>query len=387
MPRSNAGAVTVANSFAARTTISSSSVNENFTDIADVVEDCLDTSGRNAMTAQLRAAVGSVAAPGISFDADRDSGLAVVSSRVHAVKDGVTAISYDSDDVAVALPASFAEAVTMASTLNVTGAFTASNVVLPGIVQEYMGITAPAGYLFCYGQAVSRTTYAALFAAVTATATATTNGTTALSSVSVDLTGLGLEGAVIEGSGITPGTTIVSLTADTITLSGAASGSATGVAIRVLPWGAGDGSTTFNIIDKRGRVSAGRDNMGGTSANRLTDQTGGLNGDVLGDTGGSETHTLTSAQIAAHTHTTASQVVVPRDGWGVSGGNFGTPTSGRLVVGSGNEEVSESLESLRQPFGDLTVSLTGSTASGSAGSDGAHNNVQPTISANFIVKT
>ena len=52
----------------------------------------------------------------------------------------------------------------------------------------------------------------------------------------------------------------------------------------------------------RGRVVAGQDDMGGASANRLTDQSGGLNGDTLGDTGGSETHTLTTAQLASHTH-------------------------------------------------------------------------------------
>ena len=36
-------------------------------------------------------------------------------------------------------------------------------------------------------------------------------------------------------------------------------------------FGAGDGSTTFNVPDLRGRVLAGKDNMGGTSANNITD--------------------------------------------------------------------------------------------------------------------
>src|SRR5690606_13639822 len=56
-------------------------------------------------------------------------------------------------------------------------------------------------------------------------------------------------------------------------------------------YGAGDESTTFNVPDLRGRVVAGKDDMGGTSANRLTDQSGGLDGDTLGDTGGAETVT------------------------------------------------------------------------------------------------
>ena len=54
-------------------------------------------------------------------------------------------------------------------------------------------------------------------------------------------------------------------------------------------FGAAD-STHFNIPDIRGRVVAGKDNMGGTSANRLTDVgANGVDGDVLGDTGGVET--------------------------------------------------------------------------------------------------
>src|SRR5258705_5225408 len=39
-------------------------------------------------------------------------------------------------------------------------------------------------------------------------------------------------------------------------------------------------------LDRRGRVSPGKEDMGGVSANRLTNQTGGLDGDVLGTTGG-----------------------------------------------------------------------------------------------------
>jgi len=72
-------------------------------------------------------------------------------------------------------------------------------------------------------------------------------------------------------------------------------------------YGAGDGSSTFALPDLRGRVVAGQDDMGGASADRLTDQTGGLNGDTLGDTGGSETQALTEANLPAHTHWNISQ--------------------------------------------------------------------------------
>ena len=64
-------------------------------------------------------------------------------------------------------------------------------------------------------------------------------------------------------------------------------------------YGSGDGSSTFNIPDLRGRVIAGQDDMGGASANRLTGLTGGVDGDVLGGSGGAETHTLSTAEMPA----------------------------------------------------------------------------------------
>jgi microcystin-dependent protein len=41
-----------------------------------------------------------------------------------------------------------------------------SSFVPPGVVHTYAGATCPPGYLFCHGQSLSRTTYAALFAAI-----------------------------------------------------------------------------------------------------------------------------------------------------------------------------------------------------------------------------
>ncbi len=120
------------------------------------------------------------------------------------------------------------------------------------------------------------------------------------------------------------------------------------------PYGSGDGSTTFNVPDYRGRVIAGKDDMGGTSANRLTDQSGGLNGDTLGDTGGSETHTLTEAELPTITPT-------------VSGSPSGALGSGPSPASSSN-------------VGGGTVTLN------SFGSDDPHNNVQPTIIQNWIIK-
>lgn len=69
-------------------------------------------------------------------------------------------------------------------------------------------------------------------------------------------------------------------------------------------WGTGDGSTTFNVPDLRGRALFGKDNMGGSAANRLTAGVSGITGTTLGATGGDQrlyqhTHSITDPQ---HTH-------------------------------------------------------------------------------------
>jgi microcystin-dependent protein len=53
-------------------------------------------------------------------------------------------------------------------------------------------------------------------------------------------------------------------------------------------WGAGDGSTTFNLPDLRGRAMFGQDNMGGTPAGRLTAGVSGVPGTTIGGVGGDQ---------------------------------------------------------------------------------------------------
>lgn len=79
-------------------------------------------------------------------------------------------------------------------------------------------------------------------------------------------------------------------------------------------WGAGDGSTTFNLPDFRRRVAVG---SGGTGTATL--------GNAVGNTGGEEYHLLTAAEsgLPAHTHTYARGGIPPNvgNGWTSSGAN------------------------------------------------------------------
>lgn len=63
-------------------------------------------------------------------------------------------------------------------------------------------------------------------------------------------------------------------------------------------YGAGDGTSTFNVPDLRGRIAAGRDNMGGTAASRLTQGVLGGNPIELGAVGGNQSLTVQSATLS-----------------------------------------------------------------------------------------
>lgn len=166
-----------------------------------------------------------------------------------------------------------------------------------GAVIDYAGAISPQGWLFCGGQAVSRTTYAALFAII---------------------------GTI---------------------------------------YGAGDGSTTFNLPDLRGRVVAGKDDMGGSNANRINN----IPSATLGGAGGLKDHELVIGEIPAHSH----GVTDP----GHTHGYSQVSGPGGIASGVG--------------FGQFNVqsdsAVTGISIN-NAGGGGAHNNVQPTLILNKIIK-
>ncbi len=242
---------------------------------------------------------------------------------------------------------------------------------LTGTIHAWAGRnSAPAGYLMCNAQAVSRTTYAALFAVLcplegTFTVTIATPAVVTLVGHTFrvgDAVYLNTSGAL--PTGLVEGTTyyVSQVSGNDFKLCTtranayagvfiATSGSQSGVhTMNNVPYGIGDGSTTFNVPDLRGAVPAGNDDAAG----RLT-STGPVYGNNTGDLGGTQQITLTTAQIPAHHHF-------------IDQGN-GAPGTGTHCQPN---------PAATFPSNETTTDTGGGTA---------HNNVQPTLVTRFIIAT
>jgi microcystin-dependent protein len=192
---------------------------------------------------------------------------------------------------------------------------------VPGIMYDYAGTSVPSGFLACDGSAVSRATYATLFAAI---------GTT---------------------------------------------------------WGAGDGSTTFNVPDSRRRVTIG---AGGAAI------AGPAN--TVGAVGGEETHVLTVAELAAHAHTTTitdtghAHGNTLNDGghhhdWGHNNQNGAGAGAGNYGGTSGGYADPTSTNTTGITINNAVAATGIGVAVNSNGSSTAHNTMQPSMVVTKIIKT
>jgi microcystin-dependent protein len=137
----------------------------------------------------------------------------------------------------------------------------------------------------------------------------------------------------------------------------------------------GDGSTTFTMPDMRGRLPAGKDNMGGVAASRLTATTMTPDGNTLGAiaTGNPQTKTLVTANLPPYTP--SGNIV---DGPINNGGAITGAATSPAVAGAG----------IPVPNGTgATPSQSGSSFTGVAqgGTSTPIGIVQPTIITNYII--
>ncbi|HJV52792.1 MAG TPA: tail fiber protein [Noviherbaspirillum sp.] len=217
-----------------------------------------------------------------------------------------------------------------------------------GVMVPYAGSIAPSGFLLCDGSAVSRSTYASLFAAI----------------------------GTLHGSG--------------------------------------DGATTFNLPDMRGRVAVAPDNMGGTAANRtqiattITTTAGSATATV-----GSTTVLFPGMYVNAATVPAGTTIATISTGNTITlstgtGVTAGTNTAARFsilsdaqVIGASGGSHNHTLSLAQMPahtHGNAAATFSSATAGAgfyagaagaqttSAGSGQAHPNMQPSLVVNHIIK-
>lgn len=135
-----------------------------------------------------------------------------------------------------------------------------------------------------------------------------------------------------------------------------------------ITWGSGDGSTTFNIPALSRRASVG---SGGSGT--------GVLGNAVGNLGGSETITLSSAQMPSHTHTATVTDPLHNHTERVAQAGGGTPLGVQSVSFNG-VNVASALTT-----GNVATGIT--VANANTGGGGSHDNIQPSAVVLKIIKT
>lgn len=350
MPRNGSGTFTVVNSFSPDTTILSSEANANFTDVGSEITNSLPRDGQASMTGQFKAAVGTVALPGMAFGSDTDTGLYRAAADTIGVAVGGVQIASVSSLGVKAVSGDFLDNDGIAIAATPTGAMI-----------DYVSTTAPSGWVRANGRTIGDASSGA-----SERANADTSSLFSLLWASFDNSILAIQD--ISGSASTRG---VSAAVDY-------------AAHKRMP-----------LPDLRSRVSAGLDDMGNSAAGRL--------GSVIsspttnGQSGGAETTTLTTSQIPSHSHAVGT-LATASDGahhhLSFKSANSGSavlsttyPTVQGVATGGGytiGGSASAADVGLTSDNGAHTHALSGSTAT--AGSGTAHSNVQPTWLCTKIIK-
>jgi len=245
-------------------------------------------------------------------------------------------------------------------------ATTTVSAVITGSVQMWAAATAPSGYLFCSGQAVSRTTYSALFAII-GTTFGVGDGSTTFNVP--NFSGSMPIGVTASNSSSFTG----SISGTTLTVTAVASGP---IAINQVLTGTGvaSGTTVTGFVSGTlGGVGIYTVSVSQTLSSSSI--TGTLSATALGATGGAAQTALTSSsQLPSHNHTAVStdsghiHAIRAYPNASSSGG-------GGLDVGaSGNYNTNTG-------YANVTTTI------GNTGASAAFGTISPYLGINFIIKT
>ncbi len=230
-----------------------------------------------------------------------------------------------------------------------------------GAVLDYAGSTVPTGWLECDGSAISRTTYADLFAAI-GTTWGDGDGSTTFNlpnAAGRSRIGAGTGGFTFEfdDGDVDTGTDEITVTANPELITGkVVQLSTTGT----LPTGLSAStdyyiivvdSTTIQLATSLANAVAGTQiNITGAGSGTFV-ATGTLTARTLGETGGEEAHAQTEAELATHTHTQNSHNHQERV---ATGGGSGTGITGtaNLVGNTGSNQSTASATATSQDTGD-----------------------------------
>ncbi len=128
-------------------------------------------------------------------------------------------------------------------------------------------------------------------------------------------------------------------------------------------YGAGDGSTTFNLPDSRGRLAVNKSPFD-------------TEFDTMGEKYGEKTHILTIAEMPSHTHIQNAHNHIE----GFAGVNA-TGSYGVATVGAGNITTQSGTNTLYHALMSSEVAVNQNTGGG-----GSHNEIQPSIVKTFAIK-
>jgi microcystin-dependent protein len=144
-------------------------------------------------------------------------------------------------------------------------------------------------------------------------------------------------------------------------------------------YGAGDGSTTFNLPDFRGRVPAG---YGAVATNAQPTITVG--GTTANGVAGEAAHALVTGELASHNHTftTGTESATHTHTTDPSSAISHSSTQGMTAAGLSSQALYSSTTTSTESANHTHSGTTATNGSGTA-----HNNIQPILGVNVLIRT